>query len=88
MIAVRYLSNGFFRDFIPLIPLQLITIGSNGRGTLFYLIKLIRLQKGFEILDVSTLINSIKAVFNKHKLHMIATNPDWGKDMHEDKNHI
>ena len=50
-IAYKYLTNGqFIIDLIPLVPLQLIKL--EGIANLFYLIKIYRLKKGLNLLNV------------------------------------
>ena len=49
-IAINYIQTDFKMDFIPLIPMQLISLPRN-RGRLFYLVKIVRLLKGLKILD-------------------------------------
>ena len=58
-IAQKYLSDGFLTDFIPIIPLQLVEL-KNNRNRLFYLIKLIRMEKGFALFDVDKIMRAIK----------------------------
>jgi len=53
-IALIYLQNNFIIDLIPLIPLHMISI--EGFGNLLYLIKLIRLSRGIELLNVHKLM--------------------------------
>lgn len=50
-IALNYLKTDFINDIIPLIPLQLLKL-HNHREYLFYLIKVMRMVKGFKIYDV------------------------------------
>jgi len=58
-ISTRYIKTGFMMDVIPLIPLQIFEM-SNGRHNLFYLIKVVRLYKGFIIFDVHYMMHKIK----------------------------
>ena len=50
-IILHYLKTDFIWDFIPLIPLQLLTM-QRRRENLFFLIKLLRIRKGMKFLDV------------------------------------
>lgn len=45
-IATNYFKSNFIRDLIPVLPLQLTNLANN-RECLFFLIKLMRLMKGF-----------------------------------------
>ena len=50
-ISVHYYETEFWRDFIPLIPLQCISM-NNSQQYVFYIIKVIRIHKGYKLLDV------------------------------------
>ena len=73
-IARRYLKTEFAWDMVPLLPFHLIPL-SDDKNTLFYLLKVIRLYKGFKILDVSMLISSIKARYKQKLEDEIASEP-------------
>jgi hypothetical protein len=62
MIVVHYLKTEFVWDFIPIMPFQLLTLPRK-RENLFFLIKLLRLRKGFAILNVTKLKSYIKMAF-------------------------
>lgn len=57
----NYIKTRFLRDLIPLIPFHLINT-QNGLGKLFYLIKLMRLKKGFELLNISKIMIKLKDI--------------------------
>jgi hypothetical protein len=65
VISKNYFFDRFIWDFIPLLPLQIFPMYRN-RNTLFYLIKLIRLYKGFKILDIPKLMGIIKKIHRDH----------------------
>lgn len=44
LISMRYLKGPFLKDFIPIIPFQLIDL--NGDERFFYIIKIMRLIQG------------------------------------------
>lgn len=51
-ISMNYINEGtFFLDFFVLLPFELIKL-KRKRGDLFYLIKMLRIYKGFELFDV------------------------------------
>jgi len=54
-IAWNYLENGFVTDFIAIIPLQILELKSK-RENLFFLIKLIRLEKGLRLFNVTDIM--------------------------------
>ena len=61
-IRRHYLHSDFIWDLIALIPFQMIKL-KNNRNCLFYLIKILRLYKGFNLLHVPTIMRKIKAVY-------------------------
>lgn len=83
----NYLSTTFYKDFIPIIPLQLMEL-PNKRNLLFFLIKLMRLFKGFRILDVHALMKKIKAIYKERSVNLIKSDPKAGEDMLNDHNKI
>jgi hypothetical protein len=59
-IAKNYIYKGsFLIDFICLLPLTVIKLKRN-RQLLFFIVKLIRLMKGFTLLDVQKLMSFLK----------------------------
>lgn len=64
-IASHYIKTTFIKDLIPIIPFQLISLPKE-RGTLFYLIKLMRLAKGFRLLDVFTIMKQVKEIYKNY----------------------
>ena len=59
-IAKDYIADGFWIDFIPIVPIQLINLPNN-RHRLFYLIKLVRILKGFALFDVDKILRMVKS---------------------------
>jgi len=55
-IALRYIKTQFIFDLLAIIPFNYFISINNGYGRLFYLIKLIRLFKGFQILNVANIM--------------------------------
>jgi len=72
-IAKHYLRGKFAKEAIPLIPLQLVQL--EGLGNLFYLIKIIRLKRGFNLLHVPTIMYNIKNTYRDHLTKMVKENP-------------
>jgi hypothetical protein len=62
-ISLRYLKGEFYKDFIPIIPLQLLDFGGDER--LFYIIKIMRLIKGLQVFDVAQIMVIIKKQYQK-----------------------
>jgi hypothetical protein len=59
--AQYYIRNGLLQDLIPILPLQFWKL-TNNRNALFYLIKALRLIKGFSLLDPGKLLLIIKKI--------------------------
>ena len=60
-IAMRYIKGNFWYDFLPLIPLTYINL--NGDQRLFYIIKILRLVIGLQILKVPKIMEKIKKIY-------------------------
>ena len=61
-IGMNYLQTFFIIDLIPLIPLQYLDLPNN-REKICYMVKIIRLEKGFRLLDVSRFLRVIKKAY-------------------------
>lgn len=83
---MRYLKGEFWKDFIPIIPLQLLNIGEDRR--LFYIIKIMRLIKGLQVFDVANIMEIIKKQYQKNLDHIIANRPDLAENTLLDNNNI
>lgn len=83
---MRYLKGEFWKDFIPIIPLQLLDIGEDRR--LFYIIKIMRLIKGLQVFDVANIMEIIKKQYQKNLDHIIANRPDLAENTLLDNNNI
>ena len=59
MIFSNYLQDSFLRDIIALAPLHLITL-KHKRQNLLYIVKLVRLYRGFANFDVMEYLNYYK----------------------------
>ena len=65
-IAKRYLNNNFIREAIPLFPLHYIEIGE--LSNLWYVVKLIRIIRGFELLNVHRIMLNVKRFYKDYTL--------------------
>jgi len=83
----HYFQTNFIMDLIPLIPFQLIEM-PRGRNNLFFLVKLIRLYKGFQIFHVPTIMQKIKINYKKRSQEFIKNNPHLANDKITDHNRI
>ena len=65
LISYRYLSTDFKYDIIPLLPLQFIHL-KNHRERLFYLLKVVRLKYGSNIINHRSTVKLVKKIFHDH----------------------
>jgi hypothetical protein len=85
--SVKYLKTSFAIDFIPVIPLQNLSM-INNRNCLFYLIKCVRLIKGFKILNEQEIMGKIKLIYKKNLLIKMEKNPLVKHDKLRDHNKV
>ena len=88
LISMRYLKGEFLKDFIPIIPLQMVKMGDNGDERLFYLIKIMRLIKGLQVFDVANIMEIIKKQYQKKLDKIILERPDLAENTLLDNNNI
>ena len=58
-IFTNYMSNGFYFDLIPLLPLQLMSFDTF-KEDLFWVLKTIRFLKGLKSIDVPKFMHNIR----------------------------
>jgi hypothetical protein len=88
MIAMNNWKTGYFLyEIIPLIPFNII-IYMYGYERIFYLIKLMRLYTGFQLLDITTIMNNVKYRYKMKVERMIQKDQDIGEDKIKDLNGI
>ena len=80
-ICMNYIYEGsFFLDFIVLLPFEYLKL-KRKREDLFYLIKMLRIIKGFVLFDVPDMMAFVKAQYQK-KLQVIVDNdPELANDI-------
>jgi len=83
----HYLTTNFYKDLIPVIPFQNIEL-ENNRNQLFLLIKLMRLFKGFRILDEHVIMGKVKNIYKERAKKLIETEPKVANDTLNDHNKI
>lgn len=72
--GTHYIQNNLWKDLLPTIPLQLMDM-KNDRNQLFFLVKLMRLKKGFNILDEHKLMGQIKGIYTRNLKDKIENKP-------------
>lgn len=88
-IAINYIRNQFIMDFIPIIPLQEIrspSIGSYRR--LFFLIKIMRLYKGFKIFNIPAIMKKVKILFKRRSDELVLKDKNLAENTDVDSNGI
>ena len=65
-VSVNYLKTAFIWDFLPLLPLQHLTLDRN-ENRLFYLIKLLRLKQCIEFYNKKNTLS----LYKSHKLKKV-----------------
>ena len=58
-IIDRYIKGSFITDLIPLIPLHFLDLYDN-KGDLFLLLKMVRLYKGLEFINITKFMFKLK----------------------------
>jgi hypothetical protein len=84
---MNYLKTGFAMDFIPIIPFYGVSL-KRKRQDLFYIIKMIRLIKGFTIFDVPRMMEKVKFYYHKKLMNIIENDIDLSNDKDQDNNKI
>ncbi len=62
-IAKRYFKSGFIFDIIALIPFASFFEETNKHRKLFYLIKVVRMKRGYHLLASNQLMREVKKLF-------------------------
>lgn len=86
-LAVLYLKGDFIVDLIAILPLQIIEMNRN-RHYLFLLVKCIRVRKCFRILQVRTIMQSIKKYYADRLTWLIETDEQRANSTSEDQTQI
>ena len=87
-ICMNYIYEGsFLLDFIVLLPFEYLKL-KRRRDDLFYLIKMLRIIKGFVLFDVPDMMAFVKSQYQK-KLQVIVDNdPELANDIDQDNTNI
>lgn len=85
--AYRYFTTNFLKDFLPVIPFQNLKLAKE-RNKLFYLFKMIRLIKGFKILDEHVIMAKIKVIWMKNVKEKILKDRTVANDKMKDHNGV
>jgi hypothetical protein len=85
-IAINYLKGMFCIDFVSSVPLYWLFVRSldSKKAKLLYLFKLVRLYKGFNLLNHQQLMKEVKQFYIKKLLILIKGNKDLANNQFED----
>lgn len=84
---MNYLKTDFLWDFIPLLPVNFFPMYRK-RHYLFYLLKMIRINKGFEVFDVPKIMIQVKAAYNRKLQRIIDGDHKLANNIYLDNNKI
>ena len=89
MISTRYFKGNFIFDFLPLIPFAEVIVFNNGLQRLFYVIKLMRFQTGFNVISNMQYIMYFPNKYYEKKITQIIKNdPYLANNTEQDNNNI
>ena len=85
-----YLKGRFTFDLLAIIPFYSILEGviEDKYNRLFYLIKLVRLQRAFELMSTKVFMAEVKSYYDKKLANLIKNYEDLARDQTNDRTHI
>jgi hypothetical protein len=86
-IGSNYLNSKFALDFITIIPLQYLELKRN-RQYCFYIIKMIRIIRGFHLFDIGNMMGFVKSYYQNRIIKLIEAKPALGNNVDADNNCI
>lgn len=87
-IVMQYMKEGSFKiDLVCLLPLGIIPLYRH-REFLFLIIKMLRLVKGFELLNVQALMDKIKKIQHERTQRIVDSNGDQADNKDLDLNNV
>ena len=85
-IAKRYIKGQFAIDVIALLPFSSFFTGPQRK--LWYIIKIVRIQKGYHLLSSNTFMRQVKMLFSKNLERIIQNEPELAENSDLDNNNI
>ena len=85
-IGKRYIKTRFFIDMVAMIPFAGFVSGQQAK--LFYLIKIVRMQKGNYLLSSNTFMRQVKELFKQRLNRIIEEEPELADNSDLDNNNI
>lgn len=62
LIMINYIKTDFLGDLLPLLPLEMLQL-NNGNERHFFLLKVLRIRKGYKLLSIKDLISEVKKYY-------------------------
>lgn len=87
-ISKQYLNNGFWKDLIPLLPIPFLFDHDSDFHQLAFLIKIIRVERGFGFFNVGKIMDTFKGKIKERIEQRIKDDPLIGEDKVNDHNNI
>lgn len=87
-IAKRYIKGQFAIDVIALIPFSSFSTSLGEQRKLWYIIKIVRIQKGYHLLSSNTFMRQVKMLFSKNLERIIQNDPELAENSELDNNNI
>lgn len=87
-IGKKYIQGNLSYDVFAIIPFSLLIRINGGYERLFYILKLIRFNKGFQIFDASAFMSVMKKIYQSKMENIIKKDPLLAERMDIDNNNI
>ena len=84
LIAKKYLRTQFLFDFIPMLPFHLFT--DHPQRKLFFMIKIIRIQKGRALFSSNSFMRFVKDMFQWRLDNYVLNDPELREDQRFENN--
>lgn len=86
-ITSHYIKTDFLLDLIPLLPFERLFIGNN-HEKIFFIIKTIRLGKGYQFFSIEAIINEVKKFYKEKSQRLVASGSEKAYDTTMDHNKV
>jgi len=85
MIATNYYNNGLIYDILAIIPLHRLSL-PRGRGKILYLVKTVRIWRGFKLFNIPNIMKAIKGYFEEELQKKILVDKKWAMSKYSESN--
>lgn len=70
LTMINYIKNDFLIDLLPILPLEYLNLGGN-MARHFFLIKVTRIRKGYQLISIKDIINEVKSYYQAENQKLI-----------------